>query len=166
MSKAKREVSRVLPRGFGFRGLRVKGGSRLSFPTKPVQTLSTVPNQGCCSQVWESLFSEWGESSPAPNVPAFVRPQGDMQLPGLPDEGAIKTGMSSAAVRSGWVHHLFLTIRLGRESEVLGMNTFLHELVAWANQASVEFGKEIAQAARWPTQMHGMLCQERSKPEG
>ena len=81
--------------------------------------------------------------------------------------GAMKIGMSSAAVRSGWVHHLFLTIRLGREgSEVLGMNTYIHELVAWANQASVEFGKEIAQAARWPTQMHGMLCQERSKPEG
>ena len=41
----------------------------------------------------------------------------------------------------------------GRESEVLGMNAYIHELVAWANQASVEFGKEIAQAARWPTQI-------------
>ena len=26
---------------------------------------------------------------------------------------------------------------------MLGMNTYIHELVAWANQASVEFGKEI-----------------------
>ena len=41
----------------------------------------------------------------------------------------------------------------GRESEVLGMNAHIHELVAWANQASVEFGKEIAQAARWPAQI-------------
>ena len=40
-----------------------------------------------------------------------------------------------------------------REFEVLGMNTYIYELVAWANQASVEFGKEIAQAARWPTQI-------------
>ena len=89
----------------------------LSFPTRPAQTLSTVPNQGCHSQVsgqnadnvavgrqlrsseLQSLFSELaagrlhvprpgqfnpgrlGESPPAPNVPAFVRPQGDMQLP-------------------------------------------------------------------------------------
>ena len=98
----------------------------LSFPTRPAQTLSTVPNQGYCSQVsgqnadnvavgrqlldrmnpaeLQSLFSELtgrlnvprpgqfnpgrlGESPPAPNVPAFVRPQGNMQLPGLLSEG-------------------------------------------------------------------------------
>ena len=63
--------------------------------------------------------------------------------------------MSSAAVRSGWVRRTVPNHQnwKGRESEVLGMNTYIHELVAWANQASVEFGKEIAQAARWPTQI-------------
>ena len=168
----------------------------LSFPTRPAQTLSTVPNQGCCSQVsgqnadnvavgrqlldrmnpaeLQSLFSELtgrlnvprpgqfnpgrlGESPPAPNVPAFVRPQGNMQLPGLPSEGNRSTEERDIFSRSEkWLgsppvpnHQAWK----GRESEVLGMNTYIHELVAWANQASVEFGKEIAQAARWPTQI-------------
>ena len=168
----------------------------LSFPTRPAQTLSTVPNQGCCSQVLgqnadnvavgrqlldrmnpselQSLFSELtgrlnvprpgqfnpgrlGESPPAPNVPAFVRPQGDMQLLGLPNEGNRSNEDRDVFSRSEkWLgsppvpnHQTWK----GRESEVLGMNTYIHELVAWANQASVEFGKEIAQAARWPTQI-------------
>ena len=168
----------------------------LSFPTRPAQTLSTVPNQGCCSQVsgqsadnvavgrqlldrmnpaeLQSLLSELtgrlnvprpgqfnpgrlGESPPAPNVPAFVRPQGNMQLPGLPSEGNRSNEERDIFSRSEkWLasppvpnHQAWK----GRESEVLGMNTYIHELVAWANQASVEFGKEIAQAARWSTQI-------------
>ena len=129
----------------------------LSFPTRPAQTLSTVPNQGCCSLVLgqnadnvavgrqlldrinpselQSLFSELagrlnvprpeqfnpgrlGESPPAPNVPAFVGLKGicSFQVCLIRATEAMKIGMSSAAVRSGWVHHhLFLTIRLGRE---------------------------------------------------
>ena len=98
-----------------------------------------------------------GESPPAPNVPAFVRPQGNMQLPGLPTEGNRSTEDRDVFSRSEkWLgsppvpnHQNWK----GRESEVLGMNTYIHELVAWANQASIEFGKEIAQAARWPTQI-------------
>ena len=35
----------------------------------------------------------------------------------------------------------------------LVQNTYIHELVVWANRASVEFGKEIAQAAKWPIQI-------------
>ena len=33
------------------------------------------------------------------------------------------------------------------------MNQYLQELVSWANQGSVEFGREIAQCARWTTQI-------------
>ena len=40
-----------------------------------------------------------------------------------------------------------------REDEILGMNQYLQELVSWANQGSVEFGREIAQCARWTTQI-------------
>ena len=59
----------------------------LSFPTRPAQTLSTVPNQGCCSQVsgqnadnvavGRQLLDRMNPA--APNVPAFVRPQGNMR---------------------------------------------------------------------------------------
>ena len=38
-----------------------------------------------------------------------------------------------------------------RESEVLGWSQYLSDLGSWASQASLEFGHEIAQAARWST---------------
>ena len=33
------------------------------------------------------------------------------------------------------------------------MNQYLQELVSWANQGSVEFGRKIAQCARWTTEI-------------
>ncbi|CAE7624330.1 unnamed protein product [Symbiodinium sp. CCMP2592] len=97
-----------------------------------------------------------GQSPPDLNVPAFVRHQGNT-LPGVPAENARSSEDKDVFSRSEkWLgsppspnHQAWK----GRESEVLGMNAYIHELVAWANQASVEFGKEIAQAARWPTQI-------------
>ncbi|CAE7278428.1 unnamed protein product [Symbiodinium sp. CCMP2592] len=97
-----------------------------------------------------------GQSPPDLNVPAFVRHQGNT-LPGVPAENARSSEDKDVFSRSEkWLgsppspnHQAWK----GRESEVLGMNACIHELVAWANQASVEFGKEIAQAARWPTQI-------------
>ena len=165
----------------------------LSVPSGPLRNLSTVPNQGCCSQVFEdnvsasrqlldrmssrelqSLFADLsqrlnvpvsgpfvperlGQSPPDLNVPGFVRPQGNVSLPGVPAESAKSSEDRDVFSRSEkWLgspptpnHQSWK----GRESEVLGMNAYIHELVAWANQASVEFGKEIAQAARWPTQI-------------
>ena len=164
----------------------------LSVPAGPARNLSTIPNQGCCSQVFgdnvsasrqmldrmsphelRALFADLsqrlgagsgqfvperlGQSPPDLNVPAFVRPQGNMALPGVTGESAKSSEEKDVFSRSEkWLgsppspnHQAWK----GRESEVLGMNTYIHELVAWANQASVEFGKEIAQAARWPTQI-------------
>ena len=101
---------------------------------------------------------EWlGQSPPDLNVPSFVRPQGNMALPGVTGESPRSSEERDVFSRSEkWLgsppspnHQAWK----GRESEVLGMNTYIHELVAWANQASVEFGKEIAQVARWPTQI-------------
>ena len=40
-----------------------------------------------------------------------------------------------------------------REEEILEMNQYLQELVSWSNKRSVDFGREIAQAARWQTQI-------------
>ncbi|CAE7748672.1 ZCCHC13 [Symbiodinium sp. CCMP2592] len=164
----------------------------LSVPSGPARNLSTVPNQGCCSQVsgdnvsagrhlldrmssreLQSLYADLsqrlnvpvsgqfvperlGQSPPDLNVPAFVRHQGNT-LPGVPAENARSSEDKDVFSRSEkWLgspptpnHQAWK----GRESEVLGMNAYIHELVAWANQASVEFGKEIAQAARWPTQI-------------
>ena len=164
----------------------------LSVPAGPARNLSTIPNQGCCSQVFgdnvsasrqmldrmsphelRALFADLsqrlgagsgqfvperlGQSPPDLNVPAFVRPQGNMALPGVAGESAKSSEERDVFSRSEkWLgsppspnHQAWK----GRESEVLGMSTYIHELVAWANQASVEFGKEIAQAARWPTQI-------------
>ena len=38
-----------------------------------------------------------------------------------------------------------------REDEVLGFTSFVQELVAWASQGSVQFGREIEQSTHWPT---------------
>ena len=71
-----------------------------------------------------------------------------------PNEGNTGSEESSAAVRSSLRSPPVSNHQAWkRRDEVLGMNTYIYELVAWANQASVEFGKEIAQAARWPTQI-------------
>ena len=40
-----------------------------------------------------------------------------------------------------------------RGDEILGMNQYLQELVRLANQGSVDYGREIAQAASWATQI-------------
>ena len=99
-----------------------------------------------------------GQSPPDPRVPAFARPEGALTLPissasheqGRGDDRDVFSrsekwlGSPPSPEHASWK---------GREGEVLGMNAYIHELVAWANQASVEFGKEIAQAARWPTQI-------------
>ena len=97
-----------------------------------------------------------GQSPPDPNVPAFTRTSAGMSLPGLPNESRSSDDKDVFSRSEKWLaappvanHQAWK----GRESEVLGMNAYVHELVAWANQASVEFGKEIAQAARWPTQI-------------
>ena len=64
--------------------------------------------------------------------------------------------MSSVVVKSGCLVHPKVTMKHGvnsREEEILGMNQYLQELVSWSNQGSVDFGREIAQAARWQTQI-------------
>ena len=38
-----------------------------------------------------------------------------------------------------------------REDEVLGFTSFVQELVAWASQGSVQFGREIEQSTHWPS---------------
>ena len=38
-----------------------------------------------------------------------------------------------------------------REDEVLGFTSYVQELVAWASQGSVQFGREIEQSTHWPT---------------
>ena len=40
-----------------------------------------------------------------------------------------------------------------REDVILGFNSYLIELIGWTSQASVTFGREIEQAARWPQAM-------------
>ena len=37
-----------------------------------------------------------------------------------------------------------------RELKILGWQTYVNDLTAWAMQASLEFGAEIEQACRWP----------------
>ena len=46
-----------------------------------------------------------------------------------------------------------MTIQPGkpREDEVLGFTSYVQELVAWASQGSVQFGREIEQSTHWPT---------------
>ena len=38
-----------------------------------------------------------------------------------------------------------------RELEILGWQTYVEDLTAWAMQASLEFGAEIEQACKWPS---------------
>ena len=58
----------------------------------------------------------------------------------------MRNGTSSVVVKSGFLVHPKVIMRLG-------MNQYLQELVSWANQGRVEFGREIAQCARWTTQI-------------
>ena len=37
-----------------------------------------------------------------------------------------------------------------REAEILGWQSYIYDLTAWAMQASLEFGSEIEHACRWP----------------
>ena len=39
---------------------------------------------------------------------------------------------------------------MSRETEVLGWQKYLGELIAWAMQASLELGNEIEHASKWP----------------
>ncbi len=52
-----------------------------------------------------------------------------------------------------------------RESEILGWNTYVNDLTAWAMQASLELGHEIQQACKWhePIQWLSMNPQQRSR---
>ena len=52
-----------------------------------------------------------------------------------------------------------------RETEVLGWQKYLGELVAWAMQASLELGNEIEHASRWPGPLTWgeMTMQQRSR---
>ena len=99
-----------------------------------------------------------GGVPPDPNVPAFARPESQFFLPG-PGQGLFQQKEDDRDVFSRsekWLssppsanHEAWRS----REDEVLGMNRYVQELTSWANQASVEFGREIMQAARWSTQI-------------
>ena len=41
-----------------------------------------------------------------------------------------------------------------REAEILGWQSYIYDLTAWAMQASLEFGSEIEHACRWPDPLH------------
>ena len=52
-----------------------------------------------------------------------------------------------------------------RETEVLGWQKYLQELVAWAMQASLELGNETEHSSRWPGPLTWgeMTMQQRSR---
>eukprot|EP00435_Cladocopium_sp_Y103_P071884 s313_g38.t1 len=52
-----------------------------------------------------------------------------------------------------------------REAEILGWQTYIYDLVAWAMQASLEFGSEIEHACRWPDPLHwhGLTTPQRAR---
>ena len=100
-----------------------------------------------------------GQAAPGPSVPGFVRPEGSFAMPGAGTNvvGERVSEEKDAFSRSEkWLGSPpspgFESWR-SREDEILGMNHYLQELVSWANQGSVDYGREIAQAARWHTQI-------------
>ena len=89
-------------------------------------------------------------------LPTFVRPEGHETLPPVGRESRRDEERDVFSRSEKWLssppqsnHESWRT----REDEILGMNQYLQELVSWANQGSVEFGREIAQCARWTTQI-------------
>ena len=97
-----------------------------------------------------------GQTRSEPDLPTFVRPEGHDTLPPVRRESRRDEERDVFTRSEKWLssppqsnHESWRT----REDEILGMNQYLQELVSWANQGSVEFGREIAQCARWTTQI-------------
>ena len=97
-----------------------------------------------------------GQARSEPDLPTFVRPEGHDTLPPVGRESRRDEERDVFSRSEKWLssppqsnHESWRT----REDEILGMNQYLQELVSWANQGSVEFGREIAQCARWTTQI-------------
>ena len=97
-----------------------------------------------------------GQARSEPDLPTFVRPEGHETLPPVGRESRRDEERDVFSRSEKWLssppqsnHESWRT----REDEILGMNQYLQELVSWANQGSVEFGREIAQCARWTTQI-------------
>ena len=97
-----------------------------------------------------------GQARSEPDLPTFVRPEGHETLPPVGRESRRDEERDVFSRSEKWLssppqsnHDSWRT----REDEILGMNQYLQELVSWANQGSVEFGREIAQCARWTTQI-------------
>ena len=99
-----------------------------------------------------------GQAAPGPNVPGFVRPDVGLVLPGsLGNDTSSKEEKDAFTRSEKWLGspptpkcETWKT----REDEILGMSLYLEELVSWINQGSVDYGREVAQAARWPTQVN------------
>ena len=97
-----------------------------------------------------------GQTRSEPDLPTFVRSEGHETLPPVGRESLRDEERDVFSRSEKWLssppqsNHESWRIR---EDEILGMNQYLQELVSWANQGSVEFGREIAQCARWTTQI-------------
>ena len=98
-----------------------------------------------------------GQARSEPDMPTFVRPENRDVLPLVERDYHRREEERDVFSRSEkWLssppqsnHEAWRS----REEEILGMNQYLQELVSWSNQGSVDFGREIAQAARWQTQI-------------
>ena len=98
-----------------------------------------------------------GQARSEPDLPTFVRPESRDVLPLVERDYHRKEEERDVfSCSEKWLssppqsnHETWRS----REEEILGMNQYLQELVSWSNQGSVDFGKEIAQAARWQTQI-------------
>ena len=98
-----------------------------------------------------------GQARSEPDMPTFVRPESRDVLPLVERDYHRKEEKRDVFSRSEkWLssppqsnHETWRS----REEEILGMNQYLQELVSWSNQGPVDFGREIAQAARWQTQI-------------
>ena len=98
-----------------------------------------------------------GQMPTEPNVPGFLPTDRNLHLPapgaGVPQE-RVKEEVDIFAKSEKWLgippvpsHEAWKS----REDEILGWSSYVQELVGWATLGSVEFGREIEQASRWPT---------------
>lgn len=94
-----------------------------------------------------------GQAGRGPNVPVPAPPETGLGLAGVHSEKEDQDLFSRSETWMGPAPSPGFEKWKGREDETLGMSQYVQELVSWANEGSVEFGREIAQAARWPCQI-------------
>ena len=79
-----------------------------------------------------------GQARSEPDLPTFVRPEGHETLRRDEERDVFSRSEKWLSSPPQSNHDSWRT----REDEILGMNQYLQELVSWANQGSVEFGRK------------------------